>query len=196
MDASIAAARESQSPAPRTLSVGGPPLTAPPPGYVRDFSESQLGKGSKVFQAAKEAILRWTPFDLGWVHVANPSARLRVDEIAAVEMHTLGLWSLNLSRVVDLIDAPTQFGFVYSTTTMHVEEGEEKFHIRIEPESGIVWYRIEAFSRPRHALAKLGYPIARQLQHRFVRESHKRMRREVGANTPHPNPVPNPLPPA
>jgi uncharacterized protein (UPF0548 family) len=183
VDASIAAARESQSPAPRTLSVGGPPLTAPPLGYVQDFSESQLGKGSKVFAAAREAILRWTPFDLGWVRVANSSAPVRVDEIIAVEIRSFGLWSLNLSRVVDVLDAPERFGFVYSTTGLHVEEGEEKFHVLLEPETDVVWYRIEAFSRPRHPLVKWGNPAARQLQHRFVRESHKRMRQPAASSS-------------
>lgn len=98
-----------------------------------------------------------------------------MDEVVAVEIYALGLWSLNLSRVIDVFDGPESFGFVYSTTGLHIEEGEEKFYIVLDPEDDIVWYQIEAFSRPRHFLVCLGYPITRHFQHRFVRDSHQRM---------------------
>lgn len=179
IDARIAAARESPSPTPRTLFASGQPLVEAPYGYVHDFSESQLGVGQKAFAAARAAILNWTPFDIGWVRVANPSAPVRLDEIIAVEIHALGLWSLNSSRIVDVIDLPWEFGFVYSTTGLHIEEGEEKFSIILDPEDDIVWYQIEAFSHPRHPLVWLGNPMARHLQHRFVRDSHQRMKGAV-----------------
>jgi uncharacterized protein (UPF0548 family) len=34
-----------------------------------------------------------------------------------------------------------------------------------------VWYDIRAFSRPRHVLARLGYPLTRRTQKRFARDS-------------------------
>jgi uncharacterized protein (UPF0548 family) len=42
-----------------------------------------------------------------------------------------------------------------------------------------VWYDILAFSRPRHFLARLGYPWMRRAQKRFGRESAAVMRRTV-----------------
>jgi uncharacterized protein (UPF0548 family) len=181
IDARVADARDSQLRAPRALFAAGSELVEAPPGYVRDFSASELGAGPEVFAAAREAILKWKPFDLGWVRVANSSALLQVDAIVAVEVHSFGLWSLNLSRIVDVIDIPWRFAFVYSTTGLHLEEGEERFCIILEPYTDIVWYQIEAFSRPRHLLARLGYPVSRHFQHRFARDSHRKMQATIDA---------------
>ena len=45
-----------------------------------------------------------------------------------------------------------------------------------------MWYDILAFSRPRQALARLGYPLMRKRQRRFGRESAAAMRRAVAAS--------------
>ena len=110
------------------------------------------------------------------MHVANPETTLALDQVVAVEVHTLGLWSLNLSRIVQIIDTPTQFGFAYATTPLHVEQGEERFLLDFDPETESVTYLLEAISRPQNIFAKLGYPVTRAMQHRFARESLKRMR--------------------
>jgi uncharacterized protein (UPF0548 family) len=36
---------------------------------------------------------------------------------------------------------------------------------------GSVWYDLLAFSTPRYWLVRLGYPLTRRLQRRFVRDS-------------------------
>jgi hypothetical protein len=46
---------------------------------------------------------------------------------------------------------------MYTTTAFHVEEGQERFVIDFDPESESVSYEIEAVSRPRHILARIGY---------------------------------------
>jgi uncharacterized protein (UPF0548 family) len=58
---------------------------------------------------------------------------------------------------------------------MHVEEGEELFLLEFDPATGQVSYQLEAVSRPRNLLARLGFPITRAFQHRFARDSHQRM---------------------
>ena len=92
----------------------------------------------------------------------------------AVQAHTFGFWSLSAARVIYLIDErrtqSARFGFAYGTLPDHVEQGEERFMIEWR-EDNSVWYDIYAFSRPRHPLVKLGFPITRMLQKRFVRES-------------------------
>lgn len=143
--------------------------------YAHDRLTSCLGTGNGVFVRAKRALERWAEFDLGWARVANPEARIAVGEIVAVEVRSLGLWSLNLSRIVEVVDTPQRFGFVYSTTEMHVEQGTERFLLRFDAEAGKVWYELEALSRPRSRLAKLGYPVTRAFQRRFARDSHRRM---------------------
>jgi uncharacterized protein (UPF0548 family) len=146
-----------------------------PSGFVRDFSRIVLGRGNGAFDAAREAMRNWTEFDLGWVQVANPSAPVADGQVVAVIAHTAGLWTVNLSRIVETVDAPRQFGFLYATTPMHVERGEERFLIERDEAGGEVRYTIEAVSRPRALLARLGYPFTRAMQRRFARESLARM---------------------
>lgn len=150
-------------------------VPAIPPGFVRDRSQSTLGHGRPMFEAAVSALRQWLPFDLGWVKAANPSAQIELGQIVAVQVHSLGLWSLNLSRIVEVINEADSFGFTYRTTCHHVEEGEERFLLTFEPASGNVTYDLEAVSRPRAFLAKVGFPITRAFQRRFARDSHRRM---------------------
>lgn len=153
------------------------------PGMRHDSSRTRLGNGDATFSAAKKAFERWVMFDLGWVRVANPNAVIELNQIVAVEAHTVGLWTLNLSKIVKVVDSATVFGFVYATTVMHVEAGEERFLVELEPETGDVWYELEAVSRPRAALARLGFPFTRAFQKRFARKSHERMRQEMETRT-------------
>ncbi len=118
-------------------------------------------------------------FDLGWVRVVNSAAPIASGEVVAVEVRSLGLRSLNFSRIVETIDNETQFGLVYATTAHHLEQGEERFLLRFDRANGEVSYELEAVSRPRHTLAKIGYPITRYFQHKFARDSHRRMRQAV-----------------
>jgi uncharacterized protein (UPF0548 family) len=153
-----------------------------PNGFVHDFSHSDIGRGQHAFDTARNAFLHWRQFDLGWVQVVNPSAPITRQQLVGVEAHTAFLWSLNLSRVVETVDSPTRFGFVYATTALHVEEGEERFVIEYDQDTESVSYLIEAVSRPRDPLARLGYVFARAMQHKFARDSHARMKLEVLAD--------------
>jgi uncharacterized protein (UPF0548 family) len=147
--------------------------------FVHDQSRSCLGYGEAVFAAAKRAFEAWKMFDLGWVRVANAAAPIAHRQVVAVEVHSLGLWSVNLSQIMETVDTEAQFGFLYSTTGQHVEQGEETFLLRFDLATGEVRYELEAVSRPGQTLAKVGYPITRLFQHRFARDSHRRMREAV-----------------
>jgi uncharacterized protein (UPF0548 family) len=176
----LAAAREARPSSPHLLTVMDGSLGVPPKGFVHDLSRSEIGRGLHVFAVACEAFRRWEQFDLGWVQVLNPLAKIAPGELVAVEAHT-ALWSINFSRVAEVVDSPTRFGFMYTTTAFHVEEGQERFVIDFDPESESVSYLLEAVSRPRHLLARIGYPFSRAMQHRFARDSHARIRRCIRA---------------
>jgi uncharacterized protein (UPF0548 family) len=150
-----------------------------PFGFVTDHSRTVLGSGEATFEAAKEAFRRWRMFDLGWVRVANPEAPIAVGQIVAVEVRALELWSVNLSQIIETVDLPMRFGFIYSTTRSHVEEGEEGFLLEHDRASDEVVYGLDAVSRPRALLARLGLPVTRHFQHRFARDSCRRMREEA-----------------
>lgn len=147
-----------------------------PAGYNVDRYSTALGRGEAVFESAKAAIRDWVPFRLPWIRTF-PQAEPRAEVVVAVVVHLVGLWWTNISRVVYTIEEAGQFGFAYGTLGYHAEMGEEQFLIRQDPGSGEVTYSILAFSRPKHILAKLGYPLSRAAQRRFGAGSLEAMRR-------------------
>lgn len=177
--AHIAAASGGGPGAPRFLAIEKGPAPGDLGTYFHDLSRSCMGHGEAAFAAAKRAFAHWQMFDLGWVRVVNSAAPIARGGIVVVEVRSLGLWSVNFSRIVETIDNQTQFGFVYAATAHHVEQGEERFLLCFDPANGEVSYELEAVSRPRHTLAKIGYPITRYFQHKFARDSHQRMRQAV-----------------
>jgi len=181
IDDQILTAPGSPAASPQFLSVGNGLKAGDMRPFVHDRSRSCLGYGEGVFATAKHAFQCWKMFDLGWVRVADANARIAVGQVVAVEVRSLGLWSVNLSRIAETVDTGTQFGFLYSTTLQHVEQGEETFLLRFDPETGEVSYELEAVSRPRQALAKIAYPVTRYFQRRFARDSHQKMSGAAGA---------------
>ena len=143
-----------------------------------------IGRGQVDFDRAKAALRAWKQFDIGWVQVFPPAASLDPGTVVAVLVRHCGFWSLNGCRVVyRLGDGRERFGFAYGTLMNHAESGEELFEVFLSPDSCEVMYRIRAVSRPRAALARIGYPFARFLQARFRRDSAQAMRRVMGAFT-------------
>jgi uncharacterized protein (UPF0548 family) len=167
-----------------TYSAEGATATTPPAGYVVDHTRMGLGAGEKVFVAARAALERWQQFRLGWLGASPEDTPIREGQVVAILARSLGLWWLNACRIVAVVneDGPvSRFGFAYGTLPDHAGSGEERFLVEWDREEGSVWYDILAFSRPRHALARLGYPWVRRVQKRFGRESAAAMCRAVGA---------------
>jgi uncharacterized protein (UPF0548 family) len=158
-----------------------------PEGFVVDHTRSRVGAGLVCFEAAKAAFRNWKQFDIGWVWVANAEVLLEVGSIVAVEARALGLWSVNCSRILYVIDENEtgglrRFGFGYGTTSLHVERGEERFLLEYDPESGGVWYDLLAVSQAAHWMARLAYPFTRSRQKLFARESHVRIAQVAGGS--------------
>jgi uncharacterized protein (UPF0548 family) len=143
----------------------------------------KLGEGEKVFACAKAALGRWEQFHLGWLEARPQETPIREGQVVAVLARSLGLWWLNACRIVAVVDEDgpgKRFGFAYGTLPDHAESGEERFLVEWDRAGGGVWYDILAFSRPRHVLARLGYPWVRRVQKRFGRESAAAMVKAVG----------------
>ena len=105
----------------------------------------------------------------------------------AVVARAIGLWWLNACRIVYVVDEvePIQrFGFAYGTLPDHAASGEERFMVEWDRADNSVWYDISSFSRPRHILARLGYPMFRHKQKQFGRDSASAMLRVVHAEGP------------
>jgi uncharacterized protein (UPF0548 family) len=158
----------------------------PPRGFKVDTASGLIGRGPEVFARAKTALSQWQHFVLGWVELFPRDAPIEPGTTVAVLIHHLGLWSLNGCRIVYAIgaddNAGKNFGFAYGTLTNHAEMGEEIFEVSLDPASDEVTYRICAVSRPRAALARMGYPYVRFCQSRFRKDSLAAMRRAIGSH--------------
>jgi uncharacterized protein (UPF0548 family) len=153
-----------------------------PEGYNVDHNRIMLGEGRETFAKAVQAVKDWKMFEMDWVEITPKELPIVEGSSVAIIVRHFGVWSLNAARIVYVIDergALDRFGFAYGTLGGHVEQGEERFSVEYHSEDNSVWYDLLAFSRPRHILAKLGYPISRQLQKRFARDSLKAMKRAV-----------------
>ena len=154
----------------------------PPPRYAIDRNSVRVGKGQAAFQRAREAINGWAMFDADWVEVHPPGAAVSPGTNVAVLAHVLGIWYLNASRIVYLIDeagAVETYGFAYGTLPDHAEQGEERFTVLWDHADDSVRYEQFAFSRPSRLLTQLNYPLARTVQKRFARDALEAMQRAV-----------------
>jgi uncharacterized protein (UPF0548 family) len=152
-----------------------------PLGFKLDCATGIAGRGQNAFDVARRALTEWRHFELGWVELYPRSAPVEPGTTVAVLVHHAGLWSLNGCRVVYSVgDAKSSAGFAYGTLTNHAEMGEEIFQVSIAPGSEEVTYEIRAVSKPRAALARIGYPYVRYCQSRFRRDSIAALRRAAG----------------
>jgi len=156
--------------------------TQAPAGFEADHNRIMLGKGENVFQLARAALVQWKMFDIGWVELCWKSAPIKPETTVGILAHHFGFHSLSAARIVYVIDEAgeiARFGFAYGTLKEHLECGEERFMVEWNRDDDSVWYDLFAFSRPQHPLLKLGYPVTRAMQKRFVRDSQVLMRNAV-----------------
>ena len=152
-----------------------------PPGYDIDHNRIMLGHGESIFERAKAAVRGWKMFEVPGLELCYPDTPIETGRNVAPLAHHLGFYSLNSCRVVYVIDEPNKFGFAYGTLTDHMEIGEERFTVELNPDSGEVWYDILAFSRPGNILVKLGYFYGRYKQKQFAVGSKDAMLRATTA---------------
>ncbi len=155
-----------------------------PAGYAVDHHRIILGQGKQTFDRAKSVIRHWTMFQLNWIELCWPAAPIEVGTDVAVLIKYFGLWSLNASRIIYLVDekgSPERFGFAYGTLPDHAEKGEERFMVEWNKEDDSVWYDLMAFSRPNHVLSLLAYPLVRNLQKLFAKDSLSAMAKAVAS---------------
>lgn len=157
----------------------------PPAGWSSDRQRIVIGHGAGTWQALLGAIRSWRMFDLPWVILDPPQPPIRAGQIIAFASHQAGLYAINLNRIAYVVDDRTpegpRFGFAYGTLPVHSVRGEELFLGGWDAETDAVWFEIAQFSRVRHPLARLAYPIARAVQRRFTREALRAVRDAVTA---------------
>jgi uncharacterized protein (UPF0548 family) len=165
-----------------TYQAVGATATAPPAGFAVDHTRIKLGEGQKVFRSATAALQRWEQFNLGWLEAGPLNTPIQTGVVVAVLARAIGLWWLNACRIVYVVDESepiSKFGFAYGTLPQHAGTGEERFLVEWDHGTNEVHYDILAFSRMKHVLTRLGYPVVRRTQKQFGRESAAAMRRAV-----------------
>lgn len=145
-----------------------------PSGYDHDRNMVYIGNSNQVWENAKNALLNWQQYPKPWTKIYPPLQTFQEGQNVAVLFRLFGLWWWNSCRIVYTINEADRYGFAYGTLAEHVEMGEEIFCIERQA-TGEIYYRVEAFSRPRFWLTKLAYPLARYYQKKFVRQSKTAM---------------------
>ena len=179
----IATFLKEQSPLPYSYPEVNASKTEQVEGYDNDHNKIYLGKGETIWQNAKIALKNWQQFPQDWTTTLPQKTPLKNNKTVAVFFRMFGIWWMNAARIVYTLDDAQRFGFAYGTLPGHVERGEECFWIEKEAD-GSIFYHIRAFSKPRFWMARLGYPIARAYQRKFVRQSMQRMHQLANQNTP------------
>lgn len=168
--------------APLTYDAVGGTHDGVPEGWRFDAVERVIGHGDEAWEQAVAALRSWKQFDLDWVTPHDPTVPLLAGATFAFVSRQLGLWSLNVCRIVYVIDEQDgperRFGFAYGTVGDHVVRGEERFLLTQGPD-GQVSFLIDKFSRPANLLVWLSGPLAVWLQRRFSEGAIARLAQEV-----------------
>ena len=163
------------------------PLDAPlsarlAPRYDLDHHCVVVGEGREAFERAWACVLAWGQFDVPWAQLHGAEETAHVGQVVGTLVGFAGVWSLNPCRVVygqEPGPTGTLAAVGYGTLAGHVEAGEERFQVSLDPQTERVEYEIAAFSRPGHWVTRLGYPLTRRVQRHFARESAQAVQRAV-----------------
>jgi uncharacterized protein (UPF0548 family) len=139
-----------------------------PVGYHHVRETAELGHGDAVFAAAADGVRTWRLHRGQGFRVLPDEPGIAAGADVVVDVPLVGVHVIAACRIVWSVDDGDRVGFGYGTLPVHPESGEEAFVVERTP-SGDVLVDVCAFSRPRHALVKLGGPIARRQQQKATR---------------------------
>jgi uncharacterized protein (UPF0548 family) len=162
--------------------VGASRNSSLPVGYPINQHRAKLGVGEETFDHAVAALQSWQMYNLNWTRLYWPDTPIREGETVAVLARHFGLWSLNACRIIYSLEEEGKLrrqGFAFGTLPGHMEEGEERFMVEWDRESGAVWYELLAFARPKPLMAKIAYPLVRLIQRRFAVDSSSGMKKAI-----------------
>jgi uncharacterized protein (UPF0548 family) len=139
-----------------------------PAGYHHVRVTEELGHGDAVFEAAADGVRTWRLHRGQGFRVLPDDPGLAAGTDVVMDVPLAGIHVIAACRVVWSVDDDDRVGFGYGTLPVHPESGEEAFVVEQTP-GGDVVVEVVAFSKPRHALAKLGGPFARRQQKKATR---------------------------
>lgn len=145
-----------------------------PPGYATENEQILLGEGEQVFDIARQALQQWENCLLDWTHAFPVNTPIRPGDNFLVLFRMMGVWWTNCVRIVYTIDRPDVYAFACGTLNQHMESGERLFQVSMDADEK-VFYKVRSFNKPHLWAMRLGYPLIRSAQMRFVREGLQRM---------------------
>jgi uncharacterized protein (UPF0548 family) len=151
---------------------------APVKDFNNDHQRVPVGHGSTDFAYAKQALQSWVHFPAHWTEIYPNDVPAQTGRDVTLLFSLYGTYWLSGCRTVYVHETPKRYGFAYGTLDSHIERGEELFDVEMD-ENAVVWYKIRAFSTPRHPLVRLAKPMARLLQEKFRRDSADAVRQFV-----------------
>jgi len=153
-----------------------------PAGYQHDRWEADLGSFDEGrFARTADALRQWEA-QRGAGLTIFPGEDVEPGATFALVIRLPAGFVTAAGRVVYVVDEPAHYGFAYGTLPAHPEQGEEAFHV--ERDGDRLRFRVVAFSRPRHPLARLGAPVGRFLQRRTIRSYLEAMRHAARLELP------------
>lgn len=145
-----------------------------PAGYHHDEWQAELGAfRPDEFDRLAGALNNWLVQRRSGITVF-PDEPVRPGLTFVLWFRLPGGYVTATGRVVYVTNEPDRRGFGYGTLPGHPECGEEAFHL-VREGSQLV-FKVRAFSRPRHPLARAGAPVSRALQVRMNRAYLSAMR--------------------
>ena len=155
---------------------------AMPAGYRHDRWEADLGSfDAATFDRLADALSHWQAQRGAGLRIYPPEA-VQPGQTFVLCFRLTGVYVTAAVRVVYLISEPGRRGFAYGTLPRHPEQGEEAFQLMRDDTR--ILFRITAFSRPRHPLARLGAPVSRMIQTRLSRAYLCAMRAAADSTAP------------
>jgi uncharacterized protein (UPF0548 family) len=150
-----------------------------PPGYHHDEWAAELGPFDQAaFDRLADQLRRWHVQTGSGLEIF-PAEPVRPGLTFALWFRLPGAYATAAGRVVYVTSEPDRAGFAYGTLPAHPEQGEEAFHLVRDGDRLV--FKVRAFSRPRHPLARLGAPVSRLLQVRMNQAYLKTMREAAGS---------------
>lgn len=157
-----------------TYSEHGATQGAMPPGYHHHEWETELGTfRQEAFDLLADGLAHWLVQRRSGITIF-PDEPVRPGLTFAFWFRLPAGYVTATGRVVYVTNEPDLRGFAYGTLPDHPERGEEAFHLARKGSEMV--FRVRAFSRPRHPLARLGAPVSRALQVRMNRSYLSAMR--------------------
>lgn len=145
--------------------------------FAIDRSEI-VGEGIQDLARGKRALERWAQYPAPWTHVVSEHAPPEVGDVTCARLRHLGFWSLVACRVTRIEDDEHSRAIEIETLEGHAEIGVETFSLSLDEHDRVI-HRIASRSGPGHLLTRIGEPVMRHYQERFLRESPAAVRAAI-----------------